>query len=166
MSASRRTPRIRSTPAPTAAQRSALSTRGLVVDFFSILLDLRFTRYLTVQLLPVVYVLLVLAGAGVLADWAWQAWQEDLWRGAAHTVAYLPALLIWATVARALTEFLLVVFRMSQDVQTLASIKPSIDRIDGLFSGTHWMSRLVPFIKAYQNTMDATKTEKNNRSPS
>jgi len=50
---------------------------------------------------------------------------------------------------------------MSQDVQTLASIKPTVDKLDNLFSGPNWISRLMPFIKAYQASRDDDPNHKN-----
>jgi len=43
----------------------------LIKDYFSILFDLKFSRYLTVQLLPLLYVVLVIGGLGVIAQQVW-----------------------------------------------------------------------------------------------
>lgn len=140
------------------------SNRGLIYllkDYFSILFDLKFSRYLTVQLLPLLYVVLVIGGLGVIAQQVWDAFALSTPRGVMFLLASPFAVLVWASACRATTEFLLVVFRMSQDVQTLASIKPTVDKLDNLFSGPNWVSRLMPFIKAYQSSRDDEPTKKN-----
>ncbi len=148
-----RVPQIRRKPTP----GSLPANRGLLYllkDYFSILFDLKFSRYLTVQLLPLLYVVLVIGGLGVIAQQVWDAFAVGTERGLMFIAASPFAALVWASACRATTEFLLVVFRMSQDVQTLASIKPTVDKLDNMFSGSNWISRLMPFIKAYQASRD------------
>jgi len=156
----KRVPQIRRKP----NNGSMPPNRGLlylIKDYFSILFDLRFSRYLTVQLLPLLYVVLVIGGLGVIVQQVWDAFAVSPKRGLMFFLASPFAVLVWASACRATTEFLLVVFRMSQDVQTLASIKPTVDKLDNLFSGPNWMSRLMPFIKAYQASRDDEPTKKN-----
>lgn len=126
-------------------------------DYIAILFDLRFSRYLTVQLLPLLYVVLVLGGLGVICQQVYDAFGRDTQRGLAYLAVSPFALLVWASACRATTEFLLAVFRMSEDVRTLASIKPTVDRLDNLLSGNNWISRLLPFIKAVQARRDGDK---------
>ncbi len=127
---------------------------SLFMDYLRLLFDLKFTRYLTVQLLPLLYVVLVIGGLGVIGQQVWDAFARSPQRGLAYLAVSPLALLVWASACRATTEFLLVVFRMSEDVHTLAGIRPTVDRIDTLFSGNTWISRLLPFIKAYQASRD------------
>lgn len=130
-------------------------------DYLAILFDLRFSRYLTVQLLPLLYVVLVLGGLGVICQQVWDAFGRDTPRGLTYLAASPFALLVWASACRATTEFLLAVFRMSEDVRTLASIKPTVDRLDNLLSGNNWVSRVLPFIKAMQSRRDSDKDTSN-----
>lgn len=153
MTTPRRIPQIRN-------PRQPQPRRGLLFlfqDYLNILFDLRFSRYLTVQLLPLLYVILVIGGVGVIGQQVWDAFADSTRRGLIYVLVSPFAVLVWASACRATTEFLLVVFRMSQDVQTLASIKPTVDRLDNLFSGSNWISRLMPFIKAYQASRDDDK---------
>lgn len=135
---------------PKHAKPQRRNILSLLTDYLRLLFDLKFSRYLTVQLLPLLYVVLVIGGLGVIGQQVWDAFAHSPQRGLAYLAASPFALLVWASACRATTEFLLVVFRMSEDVRTLASIKPTVDRIDNLFSGNNWISRLLPFIKAYQ----------------
>lgn len=139
----------------TPVRRSLLQ---LAMDYLRLLFDLKFQRYLTVQLLPMLYVILVIGGLAVIGQLVWDAFQEDTQRGLAYLAVSPLALLVWASACRATTEFLLVVFRMSEDVRTLASIKPTVDKLDHLFSGNHWISRLMPFMKAFQAAQEEKRS--------
>lgn len=144
-------------PQITLKSRTAAPKRsyvGLFKDYLRLLLDLKFSRYLTVQLLPLLYVVLVIGGLGVIGQQVWDAFAQGPQRGLAYLAVSPFALLVWASACRATTEFLLVVFRMSEDVRTLASIKPTVDKLDNLFGGNNWISRLLPFLKAYQASRD------------
>lgn len=143
-------PRQPQTPTPLSWRHPVRAVRA----YLDILFDLKFSRYLTVQLLPLLYVVLVLGGLVVIGQLVWDAFAVSPRRGLAFLLASPLALLVWASACRATTEFLLVVFRMSEDVRTLASIKPTVDRLDGLLSGNNWLSRLMPFLKAYQASKD------------
>lgn len=127
----------------------------LFVDYLRILFDLKFNQYLTVQLLPLLYVVLVLGGLGVIIQLVVDAFAHSAERGLIYVLAFPIAALVWASACRATTEFLLVVFRMSEDVRTLSQITPTVKRIDALFAGSNWMTRLLPFIKAYQDSRDS-----------
>jgi len=154
MSKPRRVPQISIKTKPGTLSRRNLFQ--LIEDYLSILFDLKYTRYLTVQLLPLLYVVLVIGGVAVIGQYVWDAFGISYTRGLGYLLASPFAVLVWASACRATTEFLHVVFRMSEDVRTLASIKPAIDKLDNLVSGPNWFSKLAPFIKAYQNTRDST----------
>jgi hypothetical protein len=44
---------------------------------------------------------------------------------------------------------------MSEDVRTLSQITPTVKKIDAMFAGPNWVSRLMPFIKAFQDNPNA-----------
>jgi len=149
----RRTPKI--TADKTARADSGL--RAQIRDSFDLLFDLSFNRYLIVRLLPLCYVLLVVAGLIVIGHFVWQAYSLSPTRGLLGLALSPLALLFWAVLSRCVTEFLLVFFHMAADVRTLSGIKPTVDRIDSLFAGGNWISRIVPFIKAVQTTREELK---------
>lgn len=119
------------------------SKLALFRDYLVLLCDLRFSRYLTVQMLPILYVLLVIGGVGVIGQFVWDAFAQSPLRGITFLAASPVAILIWASACRAITEFLLAVFRMSEDVNKLAGIRPTVDKLDQLISGPSWMSRIM-----------------------
>lgn len=128
------------------------SKRELFRDYLVLLCDLRFTRYLTVQMLPIFYVLLVIGGLGVIGQFVWDAFAQSLLRGMTFLVAAPVAVLIWVSACRAITEFLLAVFRMSEDVNRLAGIRPTVDKLDQFISGPSWLGKLLGGVQqAYQS---------------
>ena len=128
----------------------------LFMDYLRILFDLKFNQYLTVQLLPLLYVVLVIGGLGVIVQLVVDAFSHSTQRGLIYVLAFPVAALVWASACRATTEFLLVVFRMSEDVRTLSQITPTVKKIDAMFAGSNWVSRLMPFIKAFQDNPNAS----------
>lgn len=132
----------------------------LFMDYLRILFDLKFNQYLTVQLLPLLYVILVIGGLGVFAQWIVDAFAHSTQRGLIYVLVFPIAALVWASACRATTEFLLVVFRMSEDVRTLSQITPTVKKIDAMFAGSNWMSRLLPFIKAFQESRESDANNK------
>lgn len=126
------------------------SKRELFRDYLILLCDLRFKRYLTVQMLPILYVLLVIGGLGVIGQFVWDAFAQSLLRGMTFLLAAPVAILIWVSACRAITEFLLAVFRMSEDVNRLAGIRPTVDKLDQFISGPSWLGKLLGGVQTYQ----------------
>lgn len=140
----------RATPKP--------SKMSLFRDYLVLLCDLRFSRYLTVQMLPIFYVLLVIGGVGVIGQFVWDAFAQTLLRGTVFLIATPMAVLIWVSACRALTEFLLAVFRMSEDVNRLAGIRPTVDKLDKFINGPSWISRLVGAVQTTNQQAKAPRS--------
>ncbi|PQA50198.1 DUF4282 domain-containing protein [Amnimonas aquatica] len=152
-------------PRITAPARPAEGLPELVRDYFRILFDLRFTRYLTVQLLPLLYVVLVIGGIGVIGQLVWDAFGDSAGRGLTFLLASPFAVLVWASACRAATEFLLVVFRMSEDVHRLAGIRPTVDKLGELMNGGNWFSRLMSFSKTDPRADAPPRGDAGNQNP-
>ncbi len=165
MSRNTRVPQITLKPKPGSLPPKR-NIAQLFVDYLRILFDLKFNRYLTVQLLPLLYVVLVIGGLGVIVQLVFDAFAHSPKRGLIYLLAFPVAALVWASACRATTEFLLVVFRMSEDVHTLSQITPTVQKIDAMFAGPNWMSRLMPFIKAYQDSRDSSSKNTPNKDAS
>lgn len=128
-------------------------------DTLGLLADLEFSQYLTVRLLPLTYVLLLAASVIVVARDVWQAFAAGIDTGLIHLALAPAALLLMALASRVAIEFLLVLFRMSQDVKTLSGIRPAVDRLDGLLSGGSWISRLVKAVQSGRETPSSSPTD-------
>jgi hypothetical protein len=93
------------------------------------LIDWRFQRYLTMQLLPVFYVLLVIAAVVVIAGVVALAF---LWSSMAGliTLAVAPfVLLIAVAVIRAVLEYLVMAHRIMRVVENMERIPGHVDQL-------------------------------------
>lgn len=103
------------------------------------LLDLRFSRYLSMQLLPIFYGLLLLGAAVVIAAVVALAfWLNPLWGAGTLLVAPL-AWLVTAAVIRAALEFLVMAHRIMITVQRMDGIPDHVDalslRVENITTG-------------------------------
>lgn len=119
------------------------SMLGTLKDYFRLLFDLSFNQYLTLKMLPIFYVIIVIAGMGVIGQLVWDAYGHSTWRGMLYTLASPMAALFWVSACRATTEFLLAVFRMSGNVQRLAQITDTVDRLEKAVMPASWLGKLV-----------------------
>lgn len=93
------------------------------------LLDWRFQRYLTMQLLPLFYVLLVIAAAAVIAGLVGLAF---LFSKAAGFIALAVApfvLLIAVAIIRAVLEYLVMAHRIMRVVENMERIPGHVDQL-------------------------------------
>lgn len=107
--------------------------------FLDGLLDLRFSRYLSMQLLPIFYGLLLLGAAVVIAAVVALAfWLNPLWGAGTLLLAPL-AWLVTAAVIRAALEFLVMAHRIMITVQRMDGIPDHVDalslRVENITTG-------------------------------
>lgn len=99
--------------------------------FLAGILDWRFSRYLTMQLLPIFYGLLLLGAAVVITGFVALAfWLSPLWGLACLVVAPL-AWLAAAAVIRAALEFLVMAYRIMITVQRMDDIPEQVGSLTG-----------------------------------
>lgn len=99
-------------------------------DFMSGILDLQFQRYLSVQLLPLFYALLLLGAAGTLILLTGLAFWLSLWAGLVMLLLAPPAFLISAAAIRAALEFLVMAYRIMQTVQEMREIPTQVNNLN------------------------------------
>lgn len=98
--------------------------------FMSGVLDLRFRSYLSMQLLPLFYVLLLLGAVCTLALLTALAFWLHLWAGMAMLVLAPLAFLVAAAVIRAALEFLVMAYRIMQTVHDMQQIPAQVDNLN------------------------------------
>ena len=122
------------------------------IQYWRELLNFRFDKYMIVQVLPGVYGILLFALACALLYATGLAFLKSIWHGIGFLL--LPAPLIFivsASVLRALLEFYLVVFRISEHVDELVGLRDTVDRLSGIGDTVDEMvavTRRIPFWKA------------------
>jgi hypothetical protein len=122
------------------------------LQYWRELLNFRFDKYMIVQVLPGVYGILLAAlvlsiiGATVIA------FMKGFWYGVGFLILPAPmTFLVVASILRALLEFYLVVFRISEHVDELVGLRDTVDRLSGISDTVDEMvsvTRRIPFWRA------------------
>lgn len=116
-----------STPAPTTSR----TTPGRFGDFMGGIMDLRFGRYLSMQLLPIFYVLLLFGAAVVITALTGLVfWLSPAWGMLALVIAPI-AWLVVAAVVRAALEFLVMAYRIMLTVQNMNEVAGHVASLSG-----------------------------------
>lgn len=108
------------------------------------LFDFSFTTYLTIQLLPFFYGLIITACGTVVAYAILEAFTFSIWRGVFYVLISPFAFLVMLSVARALFEFFIVIFRIAENVDELVQLRDSVERLSGLTDMTS-LTKRIPF---------------------
>ena len=127
-----------------------------VVQYWKELFNFRFDKYMIIQVIPGVYGLaLVAIGVGLLYI-SIEAFVQSTWRGIFYLFFAAPlTFLVLASVLRALLEFYMVVFRISEHVDELVGIRDTVDRLSGISDSVDEvaaLTRRIPFWKALTGT--------------
>jgi hypothetical protein len=120
-------------PRPIMASKSKLRNAATVSrNYLLALFDFSLTRYITIQMLPVVYGLMILACGVVIIDLVVDAFGVSSTKGWVYAVLAPFAFIVLLSIFRSLLEFFVVVFRIAEDMEELAGMRESVDKISGL----------------------------------
>ncbi len=115
--------------------------------YIRVLFDFSFTDYLTIQMLPLFYGTIIIACLGLVAYQVLEAFIHSMWMGLLFLLAAPFALLVLISVARALFEFYIVIFRIAENVDELVQLRDSVERLSGLGD----MASRIPFWRLMLN---------------
>ncbi|MEE4250389.1 MAG: DUF4282 domain-containing protein [Alcanivoracaceae bacterium] len=122
------------------------------VQYWRELLNFKFDKYMIVQVLPGVYGILLVALLLSILTATVLAFMQSIWLGIGFMILPAPLIfLVVASILRALLEFYLVVFRISEHVDELVGLRDTVDRLSGISDTVDDMvslTRLIPFWKA------------------
>lgn len=123
-----------------------------MVQYWRELFNFKFDKYMIIQVLPGVYGMsLVAIGIGLLYLCA-EAYFISPWRGLLYTFVAAPlTFLVLASVLRALLEFYMVVFKISEHVDELVGLRDTVDRLSTIRDRVDEMvavTRRIPFWRA------------------
>ena len=128
--------------------------RGLfwVVQYWRELFNFKFDKYMIIQVLPGVYGIALVAIACGLVYVCVEAFMASTWRGLFYFFFAAPlTFLVLASVLRALLEFYMVVFKISEHVDELVGLRDTVDRLSGISDSVDEMvavTRRIPFWRA------------------
>lgn len=115
--------------------------------FFTTLFDFSFTKFITVQMFPVLYgVILASTLIGVLYLTV-EAFITSWWRGLFYLLVAGPVgFIAVATVTRALMEFYLVVFHIYEDMDEIRMISKRFSGLSESVESVRGITRKFPFL--------------------
>lgn len=123
-----------------------------VIQYWRELFNFRFDKYMIIQVIPGVYGLALVAIAMGLLYLSVEAFLQSSWRGLFYFFIAAPlTFLVLASVLRALLEFYMVIFRISENVDELVGIRDTVDRLSGISDSVDEMTALtrrLPFWRA------------------
>lgn len=120
-------------PSPTTQQSpsQAPAPESRISHFMGGIVDLRFGRYLSMQLLPIFYVLLLFGAAVVIAAVVAGAFWFSPWWGLSTLLIAPLAWLVVAAVVRAALEFLVMAYRIMLTVQNMNEVAGHVASLSG-----------------------------------
>ncbi len=128
------------------------------IQYWRELLDFKFDKYMIIQVLPGVYGILLAALSLTIIGATVMAFMKGFWYGVGFLILPAPlGFLVVASVLRALLEFYLVVFRISEHVDELVGLRDTVDRLSGISDTVDEMvsvTRRIPFWKAMSRRTD------------
>ena len=146
---------------PGLLSRIACSTR----IFFSTLFDFSFSRFITVQMFPLLYGLILGAALVEAIYLTIEAFLTSWGRGFFYLFIAAPiGFVTVATITRALMEFYIVVFRIAENMDEIRIITERFSGISQSVESMRDLTRLIPFWKTAGSRQNETP-EKPERPP-
>lgn len=122
------------------------------LQFWRELFNFKFDRYMIIQVIPGVYGVALAGIALGLLYLCVDAFTVSTWRGLFFLFIGGPiGFLVLASTLRALLEFYMVVFKISEHVDELVGLRDTVDRLSGISDSVDEMvsiTRRIPFWKA------------------
>lgn len=138
------------------------------VQYWRELFNFRFDKYMIIQVLPGVYAMLLIALAIGILFWCGMAFLKSILLGLVTTFVLAPlAFLVSASLLRALLEFYMVVFKISEHVDELVGLRDTVDRLSGISDTVDEMvsvTRRIPFWRAMSRNATRRPSRRSNDS--
>lgn len=133
--------------------------------FFTALFDFSFTKFITVQMFPVLYGVILGATLIAVAYLTVEAFFSSWWRGLFYLCVAGPiGFITVATITRALIEFYLVVFRMAENVEEVRLLSERVGGLTESVESMRELTRRLPFWRApAKSSEESDKPDKSRR---
>lgn len=105
----------------------------------TLLFDLNFQHYIGLQIIPLCYLLVLISSAGGLAFLVVTSFIKNAWLGLFYLCLSPMIFLIWVSICRVALELLIVVFRLTAQLEHVSSMSDSLGEVTAL---TRPLSRL------------------------
>lgn len=135
-----------------------------VVQYWRELFNFRFDKYMIIQVLPGVYGIALAAMAMGLLYLCVEAFMASTWRGLFYFFFAAPVtFMVLASILRALLEFYMVVFKISEHVDELVGLRDTVDRLSGIGDTVDEMvsvTRRIPFWRVLSGRSGAPREDR------
>lgn len=122
------------------------SSTNIPKNYIKTLFDFTFTSYLTLQMMPVLYAVLILASGIAVVQSVIDAFGVSNTKGWFYLVLSPFAFIVVISAWRGVLEFVLVTFRIAEDMEKLSGMRDSVDKISGMTDFSSLTSR-IPFVR-------------------
>ncbi len=127
--------------------RLRLILRDILDYFRTLLFDVRFETYISLQIIPLVYLLVLLVSIPALGWVVWIAFQLGTTTGVTALLLSPIVYLAWISCCRVVLELLMVVFRITDQLDEVAVMRESVDKLSTLSEVTVFTR---PFTRFFQ----------------
>lgn len=127
--------------------KQAVSTS---LNYLRALFDFTFTRYITIQMLPVLYGVMILASGIAVAQLVANGFSQSNAHGWVYLLLSPFAFIVLVSTFRAILEFLVVTFRIAEDIEKLSGMRESVDKISGM-TDLSTLTNRIPFVRLLQS---------------
>ncbi|MAR91420.1 MAG: DUF4282 domain-containing protein [Pseudomonadota bacterium] len=125
--------------------RASNTARG----YFTTLFDFSFTRFITIQMFPVLYGVILISALIAAGYFTVEAFLSSWLRGLFYLLVAAPVGFITvATITRALMEFYLVVFRIYEDMEDIRVVAQGLSGISESMESMRGITRRLPFLNS------------------
>lgn len=115
--------------------------------YFNALFDFSFTKFITVQMFPVLYGVILASTLIAVVYFTVEAFLSSWWRGLFYLFVAGPVGFITvATITRALMEFYLVVFHIYEDMEEIRVISKRFSGLSESMESVAGITRRLPFL--------------------
>jgi len=130
-----------------ARRRPILRASNTAHGFFTTLFDFSFTKFITVQMFPVLYGVILASTLIGVVYFIVEAFLTSWWRGLFYLFVAGPVSFITiATITRALMEFYLVVFHIYEDMDEIRTISKRFSGLSESVESVRGITRKFPFL--------------------
>lgn len=113
--------------------------------FFRTLFDFSFSKFITVQMFPALYGIILAASLVGIFYYTFEAFMESLWKGLFYLMVAGPvAFIAIAAVTRALMELYIVIFRMAENVDEIYLMTQKFSGFSNTVDGMRDLTRKLP----------------------
>ncbi|HEX5360298.1 MAG TPA: DUF4282 domain-containing protein [Fluviicoccus sp.] len=128
-------------------KRVVSSLHAMRIYLQTLLFDIRFDRYISLQIIPLVYLLVLVVSPPALAWLVWLAFGFGTATGLAAVFLAPFVFLAWVSCCRVVLELLIVVFRITDQLDEVAVMRESVDKLSTLSEVTVFTRPLTRFLK-------------------